>query len=141
MAAMLSELVAAVLWLFAREPADAAPRVVENPCSTCHQFYTGPFAFCGFCGQAPSDHHGNCCLNHPRLHWRAQQSEQGGSCPIPGRPTWDTVPAKPKPRVPTFAGINDEPMVSWPTYGLSVPLEVWEQSVGQNSRGSKPKSI
>ena len=51
-AAMLWKLIAAILWLIAKDPADAVPIVVENLCSICNQFYTGPFAFCGYCGQS-----------------------------------------------------------------------------------------
>ena len=40
-----------------------------------------------------------------------------------------------------YAGDSNEPMVNWPMYGLSVPLEVQEQSVGQHSRESMPKSM
>ena len=128
-AGMLWELVAALLWLIAREPSEAAPRMVDHLCSICNQWYTGPFPSCNFCREAPSYHHVNCCLNHPRHHWRAQQPAQGTNGPAPGRPTFDFgEPARPKPRAPTFMSASgqtyDEPMVSWQTYGLTVPLRV-----------------
>ena len=141
LAAMFWELIAAILWLFARDPTDAVPVIIENLFSICNQFYTGPFAFCGYCGMTPSDHHGNCCLEKPAvLARRPRQVKPKGNIPAPppqrGHPDWRPTPVPPKQGRAVSTSDRDEPMVSWPKYGLTVPLEVWERRTGQNSNES-----
>ena len=62
LAAMLLRIIGVVLSLIVIELANVVLMEVDNLSAICHQFYTGPYASCGYCNQSPSDHHGDRCL-------------------------------------------------------------------------------
>ena len=80
------------------------PMEVENLCAICHQFYTGPFSFCGYCGAIEATHHSDCCLEKPAhlRRRRTQPQPPGGRFPdfqpwvppVPGPSTGQYVPPR-----------------------------------------------
>jgi len=46
-------------------PQQPEPADVDPVCEVCLTFARVPYRFCSFCGDAPSYHHGRCCVNAP----------------------------------------------------------------------------
>ena len=100
---------------------------VEALCTICLQFYNGPYAVCTYCGMFEATHHSGCCLEKPANRRRRRTQPQLICGPPIGQ-------YEPPVQSPGNGAPGNEPMVTWPKYGLTVPLEVWEmQQARENS--------